>query len=1288
MATLVLAAAGAALGGQAAGALGAAGAIAGRALGGLIGGIVDQRLLGGSAAVEGPRLDGVRVMGSREGAPVARVYGRMRVAGQVIWAARFRETASTSGGGKGRPRVRSYAYSLSFAVGLCEGAVERIGRVWADGNLVDRAQVAIRLHRGTEDQAPDPLIEAVEGAGNAPAYRGLAYVVFEDLPLGPYGDRVPQVAVEVFRQPKADPALSAEIAPPLSEMVRAVALSPGSGEFALETRAVRRRLGPGRSVSENVNNAEGRADALVALDQLEEEAPRARAASLVVSWFGDDLRCGECRVRPAAEERDKITEPLVWSAGGVGREDAALVGRRDGRPVYGGTPSDASVIAAIREMRGRGMDVMFYPFVLMDIAPGNGKPDPYGGAEQAAYPWRGRITLDVAPARPGSVDRTAGAVAQVAAFFGNCRAADFTVAGEAVRYAGPEEWGFRRFILHYAHLCAAAGGVDAFCIGSEMRGVTTIRAGAGVYPAVAAFRRLAAEVRAILPGARIGYAADWSEYFGHQPGDGTGDAVFHLDTLWADPAIDFVGIDNYLPLADWRDGEGHADAGAGSGHSLAYLKGNVEGGEGYDWFYASAEDRRAQRRTPITDGAHGEDWIFRPKDIRNWWARPHHDRVGGVRAASPTAWVPQSKPVWFTEIGCGVVDKGANQPNVFVDPKSSETALPWFSTGAADEAMQRRYLQAHLGYWEDGATNPVSAVYGGPMIDTGRAYVWTWDLRPWPDFPQRRDVWSDGDNHALGHWITGRLGAAGLAEVVAAICAEAGIADPDVSLLQGVVTGYAQERPQTARAALQPLMLAYGFDAVESGGRLRFVPRTGGPAPAVDPAFCVAPEREGEAALTLIRPAGGEAPAAVRFACAAADGAYEAAAAEARAEAAGRIEALEAPLAMDAGQAQAVADRLLAAALATGETARFALPPSAAWLEPGDAVTLPTGLGPRRFRVERVSEGGARRIEARRAEPEGALSPRPERRAAAPALTGREPPEVWAFETPAAEGVLVAAFADPWPGPIAVQRIDADGGLTLAGLIERPATLGRLTAALPPGAVWRWSREGPLAVRLFGGALAARSEAAVLDGANLAAVEGAAGWEVLQFADAALTGPDAWAAAPLLRGRFGTEPQAAAGAPEGARFALLDGAVLAIPAQPGEALRLRVGPAHLPADDPAHRDVAVAVEGAWLRPYAPVRLTAAREAGGLRLAWVRRTRVGGDAWGAVEPPVGEEREAWRVTVRAGGRVLRVEDVATAGFFYPAEAMAADGAAAPFEIGVAQLSAMVGPGPEARISIDE
>src|SRR5262249_13076418 len=155
-------------------------------------------------------------------------------------------------------------------------------------------------------------------------------------------------------------------------------------------------------------------------------------------------------------------------------------------------------------------------------------------------------------------------------------------------------------------------------------------------------------------------------------------------------------------------------------------KSNIAGGEGYEWYYASEADRAGQVRTPITDGAVGKPWVFRFKDLRSWWLNEHFDRPGGVESAIPTAWVPQSKPVWFLEIGCPGVDKGANQPNVFVDAKSAESALPYFSDGRRDDFIQRRTLQALIEGFDPshpGAVpglNPTSAIYGGPMVDPAR----------------------------------------------------------------------------------------------------------------------------------------------------------------------------------------------------------------------------------------------------------------------------------------------------------------------------------------------------------------------------------------------------------------------------------------------------------------------------------------------------------------------------------------------------------------------------------------
>jgi hypothetical protein len=349
-----------------------------------------------------------------------------------------------------------------------------------------------------------------------------------------------------------------------------------------------------------VHTRQGGSDWDVALDQLQAILPNVGAVSLIVGWFGDDLRAGTCTIRPGVDAADKVTAPLEWSVAGQSRGSAHLVSTVDGRAAYGGTPSDETVVAAIQDLDARGIAVTLAPFIFMDVAAGNALTDPYtGAASQPLYPWRGRITCSPAPGQPGSPDKTGTAATQVAAFIGAAAVSDFAIVDGEVVYSGPAEWSYRRFILHYAHLAGAAGGVDAFLIGSEMRGLTWVRDSASTYPFVAALATHAADVKAVLGSATlVSYAADWSEYFGHQPADGSGDVYFHLDPLWSSADIDAVAIDVYWPLSDWRDGSSHADrlAGAPSIYDLDYLGANILAGEGYDWYTTPAQATAMRRR--------------------------------------------------------------------------------------------------------------------------------------------------------------------------------------------------------------------------------------------------------------------------------------------------------------------------------------------------------------------------------------------------------------------------------------------------------------------------------------------------------------------------------------------------------------------------------------------------------------------------------------------------------------------------------------------------------------------
>ncbi len=542
-------------------------------------------------------------------------------------------------------------------------------------------------------------------------------------------------------------------------------------------------------------------------------------------------------------------------------------------------------------------------------------------------------------------------------------ASDFAVSGESVSYSGPDEWSFRRMILHYANLCAAAGGVDSFIIGSELRGLTQVRGAGDAFPMVAGLQALAAEVKAILPGALLSYAADWSEYFGYQAED---NVYFHLDPLWADPNVDFVGIDNYMPLSDWRDGTAHADAGWGSIYNVDYLKANIEGGEGFDWYYDSPNSEEYQVRQPITDGAYGEDWVYRYKDIRSWWSQAHRERLGGVRQANATGWVPESKPVRFTEYGCAAIDKSTNQPNVFVDPKSSESALPRDSDGQRDDLIQMQYLRAVHEYWSDPATNPVSSIYGGVMIDMGHAHAWAWDARPFPEFPGQSDVWGDAANYQTGHWLNGRATAQPLGRVIAEICERAGVNDIDANSAWGTVRGYVLDRAGTARSALQVLSLAYGVDPVEREGVLSFRKRDGNAVASLSSDQLVFRDPE-TSSLTATRHSNVETTGRIRVSYFEAENDYDARTAESvfPDDSANVVSQNDLPLVMTPTEARRVAERWLAESRVARDIAAFALPPSGLAWGAGDVLEV----NGENYRVDRMEQTEMLSVDAVRVDP-------------------------------------------------------------------------------------------------------------------------------------------------------------------------------------------------------------------------------------------------------------------------------------------------------------------------------
>ncbi|MBZ0130202.1 MAG: glycoside hydrolase TIM-barrel-like domain-containing protein [Rhodobacteraceae bacterium] len=774
----------------------------------------------------------------------------------------------------------------------------------------------------------------------------------------------------------------------------------------------------------------------------------------------------------------------------------------------------------------------------------------------------------------------------------------------------------------------------------------------------------------------VGYGADWSEYFGHQPQDGSGDVLFHLDPLWSDPNIHFIGIDNYLPLSDWRDGLDHLDAEAGwsSIHDLEYLRAGIEGGEGFDWFYAKDADRAAQVRTPITDGANGKPWVFRPKDIRNWWSNPHYDRLAGVENGSSTDWAPQSKPIRFTELGCPAVDRGTNQPNVFLDPKSTESALPWYSRGWQDEIIQRRYLTAMLGHWAEAAYNPTSTAYAAPMIDMDEAAVWTWDARPYPDFPARADIWSDAANWRLGHWLNGRAGAITLAALLRELCARAGLdaALIDASELADIVQGYVITALESPRASIATLARHFGFDAVESGGVIRFQPRGRQPVVTITPDELVAAQGD---VMELTRGQETEMPQALKWQVIRADEEYDTVTVEARRITVGasRIASESFPLAVPTEEADRRCRRALMEAWVGRETLTASLPPSRLAFDPGDIIALDHDARLISYRLGRVSDAGARAIEAIRTD--GAiydLPPGQVRPAKLPGTTSFGPAEVAFLDLPQISEAVpahlpyAAIFAKPWYGAAAVWSSASQAGFTLRDVIGQPAQMGALAANFHAGPLWRFDHGNELLVDLSSGMPTSVTDLELFAGANSLAIESGPGiWEIIQAGQAELVAPGRYRLTRLLRGQRGTEAAMGDPSPIGARVIVLNAALQPLSvseADLGLPWYWRVGPASVAPSDLVMAALTFTPEGRGLMPFAPCQLRMRKEINGdLALRWARRSRaLSADSWVLAEAPMVEAAESYDLEILDGSTVVRtVSGLTSSAFTYDSAMQVAD-----------------------------
>ncbi len=615
--------------------------------------------------------------------------------------------------------------------------------------------------------------------------------------------------------------------------INGVDLLPSTGEFTYETVPYL-----GQRITESVMSSINRyanggplaatgtmTDYTIALDNLQSEFAGCETVALVVAWFGNSTDITACQIYPSTTYIGGTFEQAaggsdVWRCSGLTQFSPGLIPipSVNGTFIYGGTPSDQSIVRCIQDLKSRGLRVVFYPFILMSAA---------------GEPWRGRITYDGA-------DVSSAATAAVNAFLGSAVTSQFTrdTTNLTVAYSGSStDYTFRRMILHYANLCVVAGGVDLFLLGSEFRGIEIIRGPAWTkagttggdgrvtwdYPFVAGLVQLSDDVRSVFDGAGltkdttglhnlISYSADWSVWMGYQHPGENGQWP-HLDQLYGHDNIDLVCFDNYIPLSDWTTGDGGLDArhwldlapsgpwppspstfnglgmtGQPTIYSKAYLKANIEGGEKFNWFYYDSNnlglgldpngtalqvsrpegDRLAQSRNQYYAGQQ----LLANKQLRWWWNNYHQavydngDGTGWSPHGPNTEWTPNWKSITFAEYGFPACDKCTNQPNLFYSPASNESGTPFWSIWDPSASVSGDYwprrddelyllaLQAVYEYWVTDGNN--ETVGGVPMIQTTFMSVWNWDARPFPTFPNMVGVWGDTGDWPAGNWLSGK----------------------------------------------------------------------------------------------------------------------------------------------------------------------------------------------------------------------------------------------------------------------------------------------------------------------------------------------------------------------------------------------------------------------------------------------------------------------------------------------------------------------------------------------------
>lgn len=1229
-----------------------------------VGTLIDGHLFNQNKRSEGPRLQEISISSSTEGSTVKRLFGTLRVGGTLIWATNFKETITTEtvGGkgiedvlpGAGGAETTNYEYSISFAVAFCEGGVgTKLGKMWVDGKLLDISKYNYRWYEGSDDQLPDSLIQQVEGVDKTPGYRGIAYLVFEDLPLREFGNRIPQITAEITK-----PIYSAN-EDSYHSGIKALSFSPGLGEFALGISPISADDGEGNSGSENSFTQQKIADLSVSIYQLQTTFLDVQTISFSSVWFGNDLRAGSCEIKPRVESSDKVTSPMLWSVNGLNRSGVPVISLDDSsRPIYEGTPSDKSIVEFIIQFKANGYKVAFTPMIFLDIPEDNILPNPYSDSEsvveQPKFPHRNKITCSPAIGFFNSVDQTVDTSTQIDDFFGNADVTDFSVSGIDVSWTGGADWGLRRMVLHYALLCKAAGGVDYFLISDELTSLVRCRSDATTFPAVDKLVELLEDVRAIGGVAdEISYSAGIREYHSYRSNDSQ-DVFFNLDPLWN--VADFVGISSFISMSDWRDGTSHLDFSNAvkNIYDTNYLKSNIEGGEGYSWEYETNEARNIQSRKSLVDPSYDKPWVFRDKDIRSWWSNSHYNRVLDVEEVTSTDWIPESKRVIFTYFACQSIDKATNDLQRTFDYRSSESAIPFFSSSEEDFSIQRIAIESFLSYWREN---------GGEFLVPEDIWIGSWDARPYPYFPDRSSRWPDTNFWSIGTDINGKIEKITVADLIRELCDLVNLGSfvetTNLADDNSFVNGYLIDSIMSPRDMISPVLQTFMLDANENSGKIYFSLRNSTIFTAITDKDLVI-EGSNSSGFSLIRQQESELLRQVAIDFIDRENSYQIGSTSGtRSEATNfNVSKIQLPLALDQGYVRSLADQIVQESWAQRESGEMSLSSSLFKLDPGDGLLFDVDGRQMKAIITSSELGNYRKVSFLSHEPaiyeKDNFSGRSQIRfdpnaygksvvefLDIPILTGEER-SPWAPR--------IAAYQNPFPVGVNIYLKDTvTSGLTLLNSIPQKTEMGRTLTSLVPGLPWVINYEASLEVKVsnINFQPTSNTEEEVFAGENAIAVKNSDGfWEIIQYVNVTLLTSSSYRLSGLIRGQLGTEADMV-DIPINSRVVFLRTKSLSSLGisvdQKKSTLTYRYGASENDVAGANYVDETLTFRAVGLMPYAPGDVQAQRvdPSGDMEISWKRRTRFNGDSWEEDDVPLNEEYEQYDLEIWNGGSVVKL-----------------------------------------------